>query len=64
MLVRKDELMQILNKYLIEITNFLPDLYILRQNQAKKCKKELKKIKKIIMEKDYFTLRLCDVIEG
>lgn len=64
MLVRKDELMQILSKYLIEITNFLPDLYILRQNQAKKCKKELKKIKRIIMEKDYITLRLCDVVEA
>ncbi|MCI5939106.1 MAG: hypothetical protein SOU07_05055 [Bacilli bacterium] len=64
MLVRKDELLNILGKYLTEITNFLPDMYILKPKQAKNCKKELKKIKKIVIEKDYKTLRLCDVIEA
>ena len=64
MLVRRDELLIILNKYLTEITNFLPDMYILKQKQAKNCKREIKKIKRIVMEKDYQILRLCDVIEA
>ena len=63
MLVRRDELIQILNKYLDEITNFLPDMYILKAKKAKVCRKELKKIKRIVMEKDYKVLRMCDVIE-
>ncbi len=63
MLVRRDELIQILNKYLDEITNFLPDMYILKSKKAKVCRKELKKIKRIVMEKDYKVLRMCDVIE-
>lgn len=63
MLVRRDELIQILNKYLDEITNFLPDMYILKSKKARNCRKELKKIKKIVMEKDYEVLKMCDVIE-
>lgn len=64
MLVRRDELIQILSKYLDEITNFLPDMYILKNKKARNCRKELKKIKKIVMEKDYKVLRMCDVIEA
>jgi len=64
MLVRRDELLMILNKYLSSITNFLPDMHILKQKQAKKCKKEIKKIKRIVMEKDYQVLRMCDVVEA
>lgn len=64
MLVRRDELIQILNKYLDEITNFLPDMYILKAKKAKNVKREIKKIKKIVMEKEYNVLRLCDVIEA
>ena len=64
MLVRRDELLVILNKYLSSITNYLPDMYILKQKQAKNCKKELKKIKRIVMEKDYRVLRMCDVVEA
>lgn len=64
MLVRRDELMQILDKYLDEITNFLPDMYILKAKKAKNVKREIKKIKKIVMEKEYKVLRLCDVIEA
>lgn len=64
LLVRRDELLQILNKYLSEITNFLPDMYILKQKDAKACRKTLKKIKTIVMEKDYKVLRLCDVVEA
>ena len=64
MLVRRDELLDILSKCLTEITNFLPDMFILSQKYVGKSKKELKKIKRIVMDKDYVTLRLCDVIEA
>ena len=64
LLVRRDELMEILNKYLTEVGNSLPDLWILKANQARKCRKEMKKIRKIIIEKNYKILSLCDVIEG
>ena len=64
MLVRRDELVQVLSKYLDEITNFLPDMYILKAKKAKNVKREIKKIKKIAMDKEYTTLKLCDVIEA
>jgi len=64
MLVRRDELIQILNKYLDEITNFLPDMYILKAKKAKNVKHEIKKIRKIVMDKEYNVLRLSDVIEA
>ena len=64
MLVRRDELVQTLSKYLDEITNFLPDMYILKAKKAKNVKREMKKIKKIAMDKEYITLNLCDVIEA
>ena len=62
MLVRRDELFNIIDKYISEIKNFLPDLYILKAKQAKKCKKEKNKIKKIVMNKDYKVLKLYDAI--
>ena len=64
MLVRRDELIQILDKYLDEITNFLPDMFILKAKKAKNVKREIKKIKKIEMDKNYTVLRMCDVIEA
>lgn len=64
MLVRRDELFDILGKYLVEVSNFLPDMYLIKAKQAKRCKKELKNIKKRVMEKEYRTLNLCDVIEA
>ena len=64
MLVRKDELLAILDRYLTPISNFLPDMFILKQKQAKNCKKELKKIKKIMLDKEYRVLSLCDVVEA
>ncbi len=63
MLVRRDELFQLLSKHLAEIQNYLPDMYILKGKQAKNCRRELKKIKRIVMEKNYKILGMCDVIE-
>ncbi len=63
-LVKKDELFNIISRYLVEIKNFLPDMYILKNKQAKTVTRELKKIKKImILGKEFNVLRMSDVIE-
>jgi hypothetical protein len=63
-LVNRVDFYRILNKYFIEIKTFLPDLYIIKEKQAKKAKREMKKIRKCaITEYEFKNLRLCDVIE-
>lgn len=65
MFVRKDELFEIIGKKLVEIKNFLPDMYIVKDRQAKACKKDIKKIRKIMInDRDFKILCLSDVIEG
>ena len=53
-----------LNKYFIEIKTFLPDLYIIKAKQARRARREIKKLRKLaITDFDFKNLRLCDVIE-
>ena len=64
-LIKKEDLFNIIGKYLVEIQNFLPDMYLLKANQAKKSRKELKKIKKFaLLGKEFKILSLSDCIEG
>ena len=64
-LIKKDDLFNIIGKHLMEIQNFLPDMYLLKAKQAKACRKELKKIKKqMILGKDFKVLSLSDCMEG
>ena len=63
-LVSRADFYRILNKYFIEIKTFLPDLYIIKAKQAKKAKREMKKLRKcVITNYEFKNLRLCDVIE-
>ncbi|MFA6627388.1 MAG: hypothetical protein WCT17_02515 [Bacilli bacterium] len=63
-LVKREDLYRILAKYFIEIKTVLPDLYIIKEKQAKKARKEFKLLKKSHMSDLKFrSLRLCDVIE-
>ena len=49
---------------LVEIDNFLHDMYILRPKQAKKSKKALIKLRKVaVIGQNFETLRLCDLID-
>ncbi len=63
-LISREDLYRILAKYFIEIKTVLPDLYIMKEKQAKKARKEFKLLKKShLAELDFTMLRLCDVIE-
>ena len=64
-LIKKDLLFNIIGKYLVEIKNFLPDMYIIKPNKAKACHRELKKIKKVMeLGRDFKILHMCDVMEA
>lgn len=63
-LVSRNDFYRLLNKYFIEIKTFLPDLFIIKAKQAKKARKEIKKLRKCaITNYEFRSLRLCDVIE-
>jgi len=62
-LVLKKDLIELINKKLLEIKNFLPDTYIVKAKQAKGCKKYLKKIMKIDQNINYRKINLIDCIE-
>ena len=62
--LKRDDFFKVFQKRLVELHSELPDLYMVKGRQAKKTKKEVKKIKKYSMSEIRFKpLRLCDVIE-
>ena len=63
-LVRRREFFNFMGGMLVEIDNFLHDMYILRPKQAKKSKKALIKLRKVaVIGQNFETLRLCDLID-
>ena len=63
-LIKKDVLFGIIAKYLVEIKNFLPDMYIIKPNKAKACTRELRKIKKaMLLDKEFKVLHMTDIID-
>ncbi len=63
-LVRSNDFMSILNKYLIEIVNFLPDMYILKAKQAKQARKTLNKLKRVaIIDQNFKAIRLSNLLD-
>ncbi len=63
-LLKREDLYRILTKYFIEIKTVLPDLYIIKDKQARKVRKEYKNLKRLqILNHQFVSLRLCDVIE-
>lgn len=64
LLLKREDLYRVLSKYFIEIKTVLPDLYIIKEKQARKVRKEYKNLKRMQVTKHNFvSLRLCDVIE-
>ena len=56
--------MSIMGKYLIEIVNFLPDMYILKPKQAKASRKVLNKLRKVaIIDQNFKSVRLANLID-
>lgn len=63
-LVRRNDFMQILNKFLIEIVGFLPDMFIIKNKQAKAARKLLSKLRKVaILDQNFKTIRLTNFID-
>lgn len=63
-LVRSADFMSIIGKYLIEIVNFLPDMYILKAKQAKSARKTLNKLRKVaIIDQNFKSIRLSNLID-
>jgi len=63
-LVRRKDFMSIMSKYLIEIVNFLPDMYILKAKQVKKAKKAINKLRKVaIIDQNFKSIRLANLLD-
>lgn len=63
-LVRRDDFMSIVGKYLIEIVNFLPDMYILKPKQARAARKNVNKLRKVaIIDQNFKSIRLSNLID-
>jgi len=63
-LVRREDFMSIVGKYLIEIVNFAPDMYILKPKQAKAAKKTVSKLRKVaIIDQNFKAVRLSNLID-
>lgn len=63
-LVRRNDFMSIMNKYLIEIVNFLPDMYILKAKQAKASRTVLNRLRKVaVIDQNFKSVRLSNLID-
>ena len=63
-LIRRNDFYGIMNKYLIEIVNFLPDMYILKAKQAKSSRKALGRLRRVAIADDNFkSVRLANLID-
>lgn len=63
-LVRRKDFMSIMRKHLVEVDDFLPDMYILRPKQAKASRKAVNRLRKVaIIDKNFKLVRLANLID-
>lgn len=63
-MVRRKDFVNFVNKYLTEIGNFLPDMYLMKAKAAHKAKTVVSKLRKYaIVDQVFATARLCDLID-
>lgn len=63
-LVRSKDFMSVMNKYLIEIVNFLPNMYILKAKQARSSRKVINKLRKLaIIDSNFQSIRLANLLD-
>lgn len=63
-LVRRKDFYSLMDKYLINIVNFLPDMYILKAKQAKAARKVLHKLRKVaIIDQNFKSVRLSNLLD-
>ena len=63
-MVRREDFYGVMGKYLVDIVNFLPDMHLLKPKQARSSKKAINKLRKFaIVDQNFQTIRLCDLID-
>ncbi|HEY8396239.1 MAG TPA: hypothetical protein VIK96_05620 [Bacilli bacterium] len=63
-LVRRNDFMSIMKKYLVEVDDFLPDMYVLKAKQAKASKKVINKLRRVaIIDQNFKSVRLANLID-
>jgi hypothetical protein len=64
-LVKREDFYEQMSKHLIEIVNFLPDMYILKAKSAKKARKVLHKLRKLaILDQNFKPVRLSNLLDA
>ena len=63
-IVRRKDFITFVDKYLTEIGNFLPDMFLMKPKAAHKCKAVVNKLRKYaIVGQVFSSARLCDLID-
>ena len=63
-MVRREDFYDVMNKYLIDIVNCLPDMHLLRPKQARSSRKAINKLRKFaIVDQNFKLIRICDLID-
>ena len=63
-MVRRKDFFTFVEKYLSEIGTYLPDMYVMKQKQAHKCRAVVSKLKKFaILDQTFSSARICDLID-
>ena len=63
-MVRRKDFITFVDKYLTEIGNYLPDMYMMKTKAAHKCKAVVGKLRKYaIVDQTFVPARLCDLID-
>lgn len=62
--IRRGDFMKFMDKYLVKVDSVLPDLYVLKQKQAKSSKSVVSKLRKYaIVDQVFETLRISDLLD-
>ncbi len=63
-LVRREEFLKLMDKYLAKTEEYLPDMYVLKAKGAKQSKGQISKLKKCaIVDQVFETLRISDLLD-
>ena len=63
-MIRRDNFLKIMDKYLSKTDAYLPDLYYIKPKQAKSAKGTLSKLRKfMIVDRNFEELRIVDLLD-
>ena len=62
--VKRQYFLEFVGKYLSELANFLPDMYVMKEKQAHKSRSAVGKLRKFaILDQTFSPVRMCDLID-